>query len=47
MIRAIGRPVYGSQFHPEFAKPFSASKGIIMNFLTMAVETAKELGSNE
>jgi GMP synthase-like glutamine amidotransferase len=44
MIKAIGRPVYGSQFHPEIAKPFSCSKGILMNFLAMAVERAKSLG---
>jgi GMP synthase-like glutamine amidotransferase len=45
MIKAIGRPVYGSQFHPEIAKPFSCSKGILMNFLAMAVERAKKQGA--
>jgi hypothetical protein len=42
MIKAVGRPVYGSQFHPEIAKPFSCSKAILMNFLAMAVERAKK-----
>ena len=41
MIKAIGRPVYGSQFHPEIAKPFSCSKAVLMNFLAMAVERSK------
>lgn len=45
MIKAIGRPVYGSQFHPEIAKPFSCSKGILMNFLAMAVERASKQGA--
>ena len=45
MIKAIGRPVYGSQFHPEIAKPFSCAKGILMNFLAMAVERAKNQGT--
>jgi GMP synthase-like glutamine amidotransferase len=45
MIRAVDRPVYGSQFHPEIAKPFSASKAVLMNFLTMAVERAKSQGT--
>ena len=44
MIKAIGRPVYGSQFHPEIAKPFSCAKGLLMNFLSMAVERAKKEG---
>jgi len=44
MIKAIGRPVYGSQFHPEIAKPFSSSKAILMNFLAMAVERARRQG---
>jgi hypothetical protein len=45
MIKAVGRPVYGSQFHPEIAKPFSCSKAILMNFLAMAVERAKKQGA--
>lgn len=45
MIKAIGRPVYGSQFHPEIARPFSCTKGILMNFLAMAVERAKKQGA--
>jgi len=45
MIKAIGRPIYGSQFHPEIAKPFSCAKGILMNFLAMAVERAKMQGA--
>jgi len=45
MIKAVGRPVYGSQFHPEIAKPFSCSKAILMNFLGMAVERAKKQGT--
>jgi anthranilate/para-aminobenzoate synthase component II len=44
MMKAIGRPVYGSQFHPEIAKPFSCSKAILMNFLAMAIERAKRQG---
>jgi anthranilate/para-aminobenzoate synthase component II len=45
MIKAVGRPVYGSQFHPEMARPFSCSKAILMNFLGMAVERAKKQGT--
>jgi len=45
MIKAVGRPVYGSQFHPEIAKAFSCAKAIFMNFLGMAVERAKEQGT--
>ncbi len=45
MIKAVGRPVYGSQFHPEIAKPFSCSKAILVNFLAMAVERAKKQGT--
>ncbi len=45
MIKAVGRPVYGSQFHPEMARPFSCAKAILMNFLGMAVERAKKQGT--
>lgn len=45
MIKAIGRPVYGSQFHPEIPHPFNCSKNALMNFLTMAVEKAKKEGN--
>jgi len=45
MIKAIGRPVYGCQFHAEFEKPFSCAKGILINFVAMAVERAKEQGA--
>jgi len=44
VIRAINRPVYGVQFHAEIPKPFNCAKGILMNFLSMAVERAKDQG---
>ena len=45
MIKATGRTAYGSQFHPEMAKPFSCSKALLMNFLAMAVDRAKKEGT--
>ena len=45
MLKAAGRPVYGSQFHPEMAKPFSGAKAVLMNFLALAVERARRQGT--
>ena len=40
-MRAKGRLVYGTQFHPEIAQSFSASKVVLNNFIRMAVEKNK------
>ena len=44
MIKSTGRPVYGSQFHPEMPRPFSGATPILMNFLARAVERARRQG---
>ncbi|MBU5626827.1 discoidin domain-containing protein [Oscillibacter sp. MSJ-2] len=45
MIRATGRLMYGSQFHPEIAKPFNCAKELMISFLSMAVNIAKNQGT--